>query len=286
MSGARLALSAGVASVGVALVLIGLKAWALAATGSLAVGASLADSLLDLVASAAGLAAIWYASRPADEDHRFGHSSAEDLAALVQAVLVLAAAGMIALKGAERLMAPAPLAREEAGMAVMAVSVLLTGALVLWQGHVARRTGSPVVAADRMHYIADLLPNLGAFAALGAARFLGVLWLDVAVAFVAAAVLAWGSLRILRRAFDALMDREAEPGLVARVEEVARGVEGIRGVHDIRSRRAGRQVFIQIHAEIDGALTLRAAHATGERLRRAVCGAFPGAEVIIHKDPV
>ena len=132
--GHRLNLSAGSASVLVALALVGLKLWALQETGALSVAASLADSALDLVISATGLIAIIYAARPADEDHRFGHSSAEDIAALGQAVLLTGAALYIGYGATVRLFAetPPPLANEARGMLVMGASVALTVALVLW----------------------------------------------------------------------------------------------------------------------------------------------------------
>ena len=137
----RLNVSAGVASVAVAFVLVAIKAWALAVTGALSVAASLADSAVDLLASAAGLVGIVYAAKPPDEDHSFGHSSAEDLVALGQALLITASAGMIGWNAVRRLAAPPALSAEAAGLVAMAASIVITLGLVLWQGRVAHRTG-------------------------------------------------------------------------------------------------------------------------------------------------
>ena len=169
----RLNLSAGLASVGTAVILVTIKAWALAATGALSVAASLANSALDLIASSAGLVAILYAAKPPDEDHSFGHSAVEDLVALGQALLVAVSAGLIGWGALGRLSAPPPLAAEAEGLAVMALSIAATLGLVLWQGRVARKTGSRIVAADRLHYLSDLLPALGAIVALVAASQFG-----------------------------------------------------------------------------------------------------------------
>ncbi|MFN4100499.1 MAG: cation diffusion facilitator family transporter, partial [Pararhodobacter sp.] len=146
----RLNLSAGIASVSVAVVLVVLKLWALMATGALSVAASLADNALDVMMSVGALAAIAYAARPPDEDHAFGHTSAEDLTALVQSALVLVSAGVIAALAVTRLLSSdsPEVTSEGLGIIVMLVSVLLTGGLVLWQRHVAATTGSRVVAAD------------------------------------------------------------------------------------------------------------------------------------------
>ncbi|MCU0899653.1 MAG: cation diffusion facilitator family transporter [Cypionkella sp.] len=282
----RLNLSAGLASVAVASVLVALKLWALGQTGALSVAASLADSAMDLMVSLMAMAAILYAAKPADEDHAFGHTSAEDLASLAQAAFILVSAAVIVVAAIQRLLAPAPdvIAAEGAGMVVMAVSILLTLALVVWQGRVARRTGNKVVAADRLHYLGDLLPNIGAILSLWASRQFGLVAVDSVVALGAAAILALGAVRIGRDAFHALMDRRADPALIAGVEAIARDWPGVRGYHDIKTRMAGSRVFVQIHIELDGDQPLRQAHDTGAALRRAILSAYPQADVIVHKD--
>jgi ferrous-iron efflux pump FieF len=282
----RLELSAGAASVGVALVLVSLKLWALWQTGALTVAASLADSALDLLASLGAIGAMLLAARPPDADHRFGHTSVEDLFALAQAVLVGGSALVIASRAVMRIGEPVALAALGPGLAVMGAAIVLTLALVAWQSHVARRTGSRVVAADRMHYLSDLLPNLGALAALGAALLWGVSWPDTVLGLVAAGMLLWGAWRLGRGAVDALMDREAEPETVARIAEIARAQPGIEGFHDLRTRRAGRRVFVQIHVEIDGRRPLTEAHDIGAALSHRIRSEIPGADVIVHKDPV
>lgn len=284
---ARLNLSAGVASVAVALLLTALKLWALAETGALSVAATLADSALDLLMSAGGLAAILYAALPPDEDHAFGHAAAEDLAALAQSVLVALSAVVIGVAGIRRLLADdAPVIRAEGtGAAVLAVSVVLTGALVLWQRRVARITGSRVVAADSLHYVGDLAPALGALGALWASAALGLTRIDAVVALLAAALMVGGAAQIGRRALDALMDRAAPAETVARIAAIARAEPGVLGFHDLKTRLSGSRLFVNIHVELDGAQSLADAHAIGASLRRAVLRAFPRADVLVHQDP-
>lgn len=282
----RLNMAAGIASVAVAVALVGLKLWALAATGALSVAASLADSALDLVASLAALIGIRYAAKPPDADHSFGHTSVEDLVALGQALIVTVSAAAIGWSAVGRLGEPRPLAAEGAGIAVMAASLAITAALVLWQTRVARRTGSRIVAADRLHYLSDLWPNLGALVALGAAARYGVLWLDPAIALAACAILLLGARRIGADAWHALMDRRADPAQLARIETVLRGYPGLKGHHDLRTRTAGTRVFVQVHVEIDGDLPLREAHAISAGVKRDLVAALPQADVIIHQDPV
>ncbi len=280
--------SAGVLSVSVALVLVAAKLWALGITGALSVAATLADSALDLMMSLGGLIAIIYAAKPADEDHAFGHTSAEDLAALAQSVFITVSACAIAIAATLRLMdtTPEPISDETAGMVVMGLSIVLTIALVLWQRHVARRTGNQVVAADSLHYIGDLIPNLGALLALWVNAQFGIGRIDSAVALLAAGMMLLGAFRIGSGAWDALMDRTAHPDLVADIGRITGTFPGVHGYHDLKTRRAGSRVFVNIHIELDGQQTLDQAHAIGAALRRAIVTAHPQTDVLIHKDPV
>ncbi len=284
--GVGLTLSAGLASVAAASILVALKLWALAETGALSIAASLADSALDLMMSLGAAAAIVYAARPADEDHAFGHTSAEDLAALAQSAFILASSGVIGWTAIRRLMADTPhqLVSEERGLVVMIASILITLALVWWQGRVARRTGSKVVAADRLHYLGDLIPSLGALAALWVSSRYGIGSLDAVVALGAAAVMIIGALRIGKTAWDALMDRAADPAVIAGIARIAADWPGVLGYHDLKTRTAGSRIFVNLHIELDGDQSLRQAHDIGASLRRAILAAYPQTDVIIHKD--
>lgn len=281
-------LSAGLLSVTVALVLVLAKLWALGQTGSLAVAATLADSAMDLMMSLGGLAAIAYAAKPADDDHNFGHTSAEDLAALGQSLFILISAGVIAVAAVLRLLDDSVTLpeQEQRGMAIMVFSIFLTLGLVLWQRRVARTTGNRVVKADSLHYLGDLIPNIGAILALWASAALGLGQIDSVVALGAAALLAVGALRIGKGAWDALMDRQADPEMIAGIAAIAEDFEGVHGFHDLKTRVAGSRVFINLHVELDGSQTLDQAHAIGAALRRAILHAYPRADVLIHKDPL
>jgi ferrous-iron efflux pump FieF len=287
-SGTRLNLSAGLLSVTVALVLVIAKLWAFGETGSLSIAATLADSAMDLMMSLGGLVAIIYAAKPADDDHNFGHTSAEDLAALGQSIFILISATVIAVAAILRLLdrnVSLP-EREASGMVVIVFSIVITIALVLWQRRVAKQTGNRVVAADSLHYLGDLIPNVGALIALWASAKFGIGQIDSIVALAAAALLAFGAMRIGKAAFDALMDRQADTGMIAGIEDITRDFEGVHGFHDLKTRVAGSRVFVNLHIELDGTQTLEDAHAIGAALRRAITEAYPRADVLIHKDPV
>ncbi len=283
----KLNLSAGLLSVTVAFVLVTAKLWAFGETGSLSIAATLADSAMDLMMSLGGLVAIAYAAKPADDDHNFGHTSAEDLAALGQSIFILISATVIAVAAILRLLddTVALPEREASGMAVLVFSITVTLGLVAWQRRVAKQTGNRVVAADSLHYLGDLIPNVGALLALWASAKYGIGQIDSIVALAAAVLLAFGALRIGKAAFDALMDRQADTGMITGIAEITRNFEGVHGFHDLKTRVAGSRVFVNMHIELDGSQTLEEAHAIGAALRRAITHAYPRADVLIHKDP-
>ncbi len=287
-SDTRLNLSAGLLSVSVALVLVIAKLWALGQTGSLSIAATLADSAMDLMMSLGGLVAIAYAAKPADDDHNFGHTSAEDLAALGQSIFILISATVIGVAAIMRLLDDTVTLpeREASGMAIMVFSIIVTLGLVAWQRRVASQTGNRVVAADSLHYLGDLIPNVGALIALWASAKFGLGQIDSIVALAAALLLAFGALRIGKAAFDALMDRQADPEMIAGIAAIAGDFDGVHGFHDLKTRVAGSRVFVNLHIELDGAQSLDDAHAIGAALRRAITAAYPRADVLIHKDPV
>ncbi|WP_022704024.1 cation diffusion facilitator family transporter [Pseudorhodobacter ferrugineus] len=282
----RLNLSAGAASVVVAALLVALKLWALGETGALSVAASLADSAMDLMVSLGAISAIFYAARPPDDDHVFGHSSAEDLAALGQSLFILISAGVITWAAINRLITAQPerLTAEGSGIIAMGLSIVLTLALIVWQTRVAKRTGNKVVKADRLHYLGDLLPNIGAIASLWASSRFGLIQIDSVMALAAAGMLAIGALKIGRSAWDALMDRAADPDVIDGIATLAREWPGVHGFHDLKTRMAGSKIFVHLHIELDGDLTLREAHDIGAGLRRTILLAYPQTDVIIHKD--
>src|SRR4051794_3359848 len=164
---------AAVASLGVSLGLMLLKAAAYLLTNSVSMLASLADSALDLFSSTLNLFAIRSSLTPADEEHRFGHGKAEPLAGLAQGAFIAGSATFLVIQAINRFVLPQPLDHPLAGLVVMAVSIAATLALVTYQRRVVQKTGSMAVRADRMHYATDLVTNVGVVAAIVLTKWFG-----------------------------------------------------------------------------------------------------------------
>ena len=148
----RLTARAAVASSAMAVTLIALKTYAAIKTSSMAMLGSLADSGLDLVASLIVLLAVRIAAQPADYEHRFGHGKAEALASLVQVILITFSALFIAFRSVQRLLSGAQTGSAELGIGVSVIAMILTVALITYQRHVVKRTGSLAIGTDRLHY--------------------------------------------------------------------------------------------------------------------------------------
>jgi ferrous-iron efflux pump FieF len=282
---ARLTRSAALASIALALFLAALKGWASWRTGSTAMLGSLADTALDLVASLGTLWGVWFAAQPADEDHRFGHGKGEALAAIFQVMLIAVSATGIAFRAVSALIDPRATAAAIEGIGVSLIAILATFALLAWQRHVIRRTGSLAIATDNVHYQSDLLLNLSVIAALVLDQFLGFASADPLFGLGIAAWLIFGAWRAATAAIDQLLDREwPESRRLAFVAAAAEHPE-LSNLHDLRTRSSGAHDFAQFHVALPAHLTVGEAHDIIDKVEKDLCRRFPGVELLIHIDP-
>ena len=272
-------------SVGVAVVLIVLKSFALGASGSVSIMASLTDSALDLIASLATFFAVRWAAADPDAEHPYGHGKAEGLASLVQSGIVLASAFFIGFEAIKRIFRPEQVTGGMWAIAVMAISMAITGWLIWQQGRAIRQTGSLAVEGDRAHYAADLAANLVVLIGVGSGALLNAPGLDALAGLVVAIWLAWGAIGLLRKSADHLLDgvapAEDRNTVVALVLEDDR----ISNVHQLRIRKAGQVLMVQMHIDLDGKLSLKDAHDIVVAAERRVMAAYPRVDIIIHADP-
>ncbi len=276
---------AAAASVTVATILILAKFAAWLTTGSVSLLSALIDSTLDMAASLINLIAIHQATQPPDKEHRFGHGKAEPLAGLAQAGFVMGSAGFLLVHAGERLIRPAPISNTEIGYAVMALSIVLTVGLVLYQRSVVRRTGSLAINADSLHYSVDLVTNVSVIVALTLSTQFGWYAADPLIAIAIGVVILRSAWKILKQSLNLLMDRELPDADRERIRHIARSHPEVIDIHDLRTRSSGTHVFIQFHLELDGNMTLLDAHTIADQVMGELERAFPHAEVLIHEDP-
>src|SRR5215471_15384686 len=273
------------ASVAVAAVLIAAKFAAWLETGSVALLSSLVDSLLDAAASLVNLLAVRHAMTPADREHRFGHGKAEPLAVLGQSAFIIGSAMLLLAEAVRRLISPAPIENPLAGIAVVVFSIILTIGLVFYQRHVVRRTGSIAISADELHYRSDLVLNLSVIAALVLGSIFHLPLLDPLFGAAIGIWIVYSAVRLARLSLFQLMDHELPDDEREKIREIAQSHPDVAAAHDLRTRVAGPTSFIQIHIEMDGAMSLIRAHEISDEVEAELRAAYPNAEVIIHQDP-
>ena len=273
------------ASVTVATVLIVTKAVAWVLTDSVSMLSTLIDSLLDVGASLVNLIAVRHALEPADREHRFGHGKAEALAGLAQAAFIGGSAMFLVVQAGERLINPRFVVNTEIGHGVMVLAIVLTIGLVVFQRYVVRKTGSIAITADSAHYQMDVLVNLSVIVSLLMVSEFGLVWADPAFAIAIAGYILWGAWQIGVASMNMLMDCELPDGDRQRIREIALAHPAVVGVHDLRTRSAGNQLFIQMHLEMNGDITLHDAHVISDQVEMSVMQVFPNAQVLIHEDP-
>lgn len=282
---ATLKARAAMASVAVALVLGGMKIWAVWRTDSVAMLGSLADTGLDLIASLVTLVGVRVAAQPPDAAHRFGHGKAEALAALFQVSLISVAAFAIIARSVERMAVGSPPQAPEAGIAVSVAALLLTFALISYQRRVIERTGSLAIRTDAMHYQSDLLLNGSVIAALVLDGMLGIHGADPLLGVGIGLWLGYGAWRSANEALHQLMDREWPLDRREAFLAVASGHPAIIGIHDMRTRTSGSRDFAQFHIWVDPAMTVTEAHGVVDEVEARLHSAFPDVEILIHADP-
>jgi ferrous-iron efflux pump FieF len=283
---ARLMRLAAYASVTMAVALVLLKAVAWWMSDSLAMLSSLTDSFFDVLTSLMNFVALRYALKPADDDHRFGHTRIEDIVGLAQCAFIVASMLIIILQSAERISNPVPLEHGMLGIIVSLIAMTATALLVAFQTYVTRRTRSLIVAADRLHYVGDVLFNLGVIIALVLTYQFGWLRADPVIAMVMALAIIWSSRHLGLRAYHHLMDREMPDDEKVKIYELLKTMPDIREFHKLKTRYAGNKPFIQMHVGIAAQMSFHQAHDIVDMLERRLEEIFPGAEVIIHPDPV
>lgn len=256
-------------------------------TGSISVWASLLDSAMDIFASTINLVAVRAASRPADEDHAYGHGKAESLAGLFQS-LVIAASGIFLIREAvKRTIRPHDTSYEFIGMATMLIAIATSVALVRRLRRVARETESPALHSDALHYVTDIYTNASVLLALLIVSLSGWQIADPLISIIIALYILWSALQVARESIDVLMDRRLPLEVDEQIAEIISRfrAEGVLGFHDLRTRRSGSQKFIDLHLEVERDQRLQEAHDVTVRVLRAIEAEIPRARVQIHTDP-
>jgi cation diffusion facilitator family transporter len=274
------------ASIGVGLVVLVLKAAAWRVTGSAAFYSDALETLVNVAASGVAYMALRFAARPADMNHPYGHDKAEFLSAVIEGVLIVVAA--VSILQHAWLVWSHPHLLTSPGLGV-AFSLLATGVNGAWAAvlfRAARSARSPALRGDAKHLMGDVVTSLGVVLGVGLVLATGELRLDPVVAAATAAYVLWSGVDLIGESVGGLMDMAPSDGTVERIERVlvAQGGGAIEA-HDIRTRQAGRITFLQFHLVVPGSMRVDEAHEICDRIEHALQTEMEHLVINIHVEP-
>jgi len=256
-------------------------------TGSVAVLSDGIDSAQDAVASTFAFLSIRLASQPADEEHPYGHGKAESLAATGQALLIAGGAGYILARAVQRLIDHDVRIDTGPGLIALGVTAVVNVLVVMYVRRAARTTGSVALKADTRHLWTNVVQALAVILALGLVALTGNVIFDPLMALALAAYLLWTASQVFMAGLSEMMDVRLPPHereLIERcLQEHTTG--GVRGFHDLRTRKAGRQRYIDVHVLVEAQKTVAEGHDLCDALSAAIDTRLPGAVVTIHMEP-
>ncbi|MBI1300825.1 MAG: cation diffusion facilitator family transporter [Alphaproteobacteria bacterium] len=276
---------AAVAAIVIVTILIVLKSFAYFQSGAVSILTSLIDSIMDSLVSAMALASIFYAQRPADEDHRWGHGKMEAVSALFQAAIIVGGSAFLIFEAFTRIFDPKPILDHWLGISVMAISIVLSVILVIIQRQALKYTGSLAIEAENLHYGSDVLVNIGTVIVLFISFYGAPLWIDALFAIIVAVFMIVMARGVAMKALNMLMDRELPDEDRLKIIKCIENHDHVQGWHDLRTRKHGECHDISFDIEVDPELSLWDAHQVTKDIERDLVKIFPVCDIMIHVDP-
>jgi cation diffusion facilitator family transporter len=274
-------------SIATAVVIITLKMMAFWVTGSIGLLSDAVESIANLIAAIVALWALTLASRPPDATHAFGHSKAEYFSSALEGLLILVAAGGIAVTAGGRLFHPQPLEQIGLGMGLSIVASLINGAVAWLLLRASRRLRSITLRADAYHLFTDVWTSIGVIVGMLLVKLTGWLVLDPLIALVVAVNIVWTGLHLIRETGSGLLDAALPSDMQESIALILKQYEtqGIQ-FHALRTRIAGSRGFVNLHVLVPGNWTVQQGHDLCEAIELSIMRALPGISVITHLEPL
>lgn len=273
-------------SIGVGLVVLALKAAAWWLTGSAALYSDALESVVNVASSVVACGALFYATRPADANHPYGHDKAEFFAAVLVGVLIIVAAMSIFQHAIIHWNNAAPLAAPGSGLAVNLLATVINGGWAMLLMRNARQQRSAVLLADARHLWSDVATSLAVVTGVLMALATGTPWLDGAIAIAVGLHVLWSGWGVVRTNVGGLMDEAPATEVMGRTREILnQAAAGAIEAHDLRMRHAGRNAYLEFHLVVPGEMRVDEAHAICDRVEAALKAELPELVITIHVEP-
>ena len=256
-------------------------------SGSVAVLASAIDSGLDLAVSLFNLFAVTNAEKPADEKFNYGRGKIEAIAAVIEGVIITLSGFFIFYEAIQKIMHAEPVTHLNISIGVMVVSLVMTGALVMFLNHVARVTQNMVIKSDALHYKTDLLSNGAILVSLVVIYFTDFYMIDAILGIFIAIYIVYSAFELIQEGVLVLLDVSLDDEIVEKIKEMIESEPGVNDYHWLRTRKAGNDYFVDVHLVFTPEMSLLEAHRIGDNVEAKIKEIDPKADwlINIHLDP-
>ncbi len=256
-------------------------------SGSVAVLASAIDSGLDLAVSLFNLFAVTNAEKPADEKFNYGRGKIEAIAAVIEGVIITASGIYIFYEAIQKMINAEPVTHLDISIGVMLISIVVTGALVMFLNHVAKVTQSMVIKSDALHYKTDLLSNAAILVSLAVIYFTEFYLIDAILGILIAVYIVYSAFELIQEGVLVLLDVSLDDEIVRKIKDVIESEPGVTDYHWLKTRKAGNDYFVDVHLVFTPDISLLEAHRIGDNVEAKIKTIDPKADwmINIHLDP-
>ncbi len=266
-------------------VVVVLKLFAWATTGSVSFLSDAAESLVNVASALALIAAVRLAARPADYDHPYGHQKAELLSSVFEGAMILLAAGAILWSAGQRLWSPEPLEQVALGMLLVVAATAVNALLVWYLFAQGKRLESPGLIANARHLLTDVWTSAGVMVGVVLVVLTGWERLDPLVAMVVAVNIVREGLKVLTGSLSGLLDERLPEAEERRIMDALEANPAVKGYHRLRTRAAGRARFAEVDVFVDPDISVREAHAVAVAIEEEIHGQLRELTTTLHVEP-
>ena len=256
-------------------------------SGSVAVLASAIDSGLDLAVSLFNIFAVSNAEKPADEIFNYGRGKMEAIAAVIEGVVITLSGFFIFYEAIQKMLHQEPVTHLSASIVVMVISLVMTGALVMFLNYVANITQNMVIKSDALHYKTDLLSNGSILVSLVVIYFTDFYLIDAILGILIAIYIVYSAFELIQDGVLVLLDASLDESIVAKIKEIIQNEPGVNDYHWLRTRKAGNDYFVDVHLVFTPEMSLLEAHRIADNVEAKIKTIDPRANwlINIHLDP-
>ncbi len=275
-----------IGSLGIGLLVLGLKAFAAWTTGSIALYSDALESIVNVVTAVVTLVAVRLAARPATATLPYGYHKAEYFSAVIVGSFIAVAALVIFREAWLGFVTPRPFRADPLGLGISVVASAINAGWAMWLLRLGRRERSPALTADGRHLMTDVASTAGVLAGVLLAAATGWAQLDAILAALVGLTILWSGWELIKQSVIGLMDVAVEPKALARIREIiSANAAGAIEAHDIRTRQAGKMIFVDFHLVVPGTMTVEAAHTICDGIEAKLREAVENAQITIHVEP-